>query len=42
MDLYLFREGTHRRLWTMLGAHPRTLDGDEGAAFAVWGANATA
>jgi 1,4-alpha-glucan branching enzyme len=40
MDLYLFREGTHRRLWTMLGAHPRTLDGDEGVAFAVWAPNA--
>jgi 1,4-alpha-glucan branching enzyme len=39
-DLYLFREGTHRRLWTMLGAHPRTLDGDEGTAFAVWAPNA--
>ena len=41
MDLYLFREGTHRRLWTMLGAHPRTVDGDEGTAFAVWAPNAT-
>jgi 1,4-alpha-glucan branching enzyme len=41
MDLYLFREGTHRRLWTMLGAHPRIVDGDEGTAFAVWAPNAT-
>ncbi|HET9012495.1 MAG TPA: 1,4-alpha-glucan branching protein GlgB, partial [Gemmatimonadaceae bacterium] len=41
MDLYLFREGTHRRLWTMLGAHPRTVDGDEGTAFALWAPNAT-
>ena len=40
MDLYLFREGTHRRLWTMLGAHPRTVDGDDGTAFAVWAPNA--
>ena len=39
-DLYLFREGTHRRLWTMLGARPRTVDGDEGVAFAVWAPNA--
>jgi 1,4-alpha-glucan branching enzyme len=41
MDLYLFREGTHRRLWQMLGAHLRTVDGDEGTAFAVWAPNAT-
>jgi 1,4-alpha-glucan branching enzyme len=40
MDLYLFREGTHRRLWTMLGAHLREVDGDEGTAFAVWAPNA--
>ena len=30
MDLHLFNEGTHRRLWTMLGAHLREVDGDEG------------
>ncbi len=40
MDLHLFNEGTHRRLWTMLGAHPRTIDGDEGTAFVVWAPNA--
>jgi 1,4-alpha-glucan branching enzyme len=40
MDLYLFREGTHRRLWEMLGAHLREIDGDEGTAFAVWAPNA--
>ena len=40
MDLYLFSEGTHRRLWTMLGAHLRTVDGDEGTAFVVWAPNA--
>src|SRR5205085_12080475 len=40
MDLYLFNEGTHRRLWTMLGAHLETVDGDEGTAFAVWAPNA--
>ena len=39
-DLYLFREGTHRRLWEMLGAHLRTIDGDEGASFVVWAPNA--
>ena len=40
MDLYLFREGTHRQLWKMLGAHVRTMEGDEGTAFAVWAPNA--
>jgi 1,4-alpha-glucan branching enzyme len=39
-DLYLFREGTHRRLWEMLGAHLCTIDGDEGASFVVWAPNA--
>ncbi|MEO7454702.1 MAG: 1,4-alpha-glucan branching protein GlgB, partial [Gemmatimonadaceae bacterium] len=28
------------RLWTMLGAHLRTVEGDEGAAFVVWAPNA--
>ncbi len=36
MDLHLFNEGTHRRLWTCLGAHVRHIDGDDGIAFAVW------
>lgn len=40
MDLYLFNEGTHRRLWTMLGAHLRTVEGDEGTAFVLWAPNA--
>ncbi len=40
MDLYLFNEGTHRKLWTMLGAHLRTVEGDEGTAFVVWAPNA--
>jgi 1,4-alpha-glucan branching enzyme len=40
IDLHLFNEGTHRRLWDMLGAHPRTMDGVAGVAFAVWAPNA--
>ncbi len=40
VDLHLFNEGTHRRLWEELGAHPMTLDGVEGVAFAVWAPNA--
>ncbi|GAA5063898.1 1,4-alpha-glucan branching protein GlgB [Nocardia callitridis] len=39
-DLHLIGEGTHQRLWEVLGAHPRhytTLDGDVfGTSFAVW------
>ena len=40
LDLYLIGEGTHRQLWTVLGAHPRTIDGVAGVAFAVWAPNA--
>jgi 1,4-alpha-glucan branching enzyme len=39
-DLYLFNEGTHFRLYDVLGAHAGT-DGDrEGTWFAVWAPNA--
>jgi 1,4-alpha-glucan branching enzyme len=40
VDLHLFNEGTHRRLWRKLGAHVRTIDGVRGVAFAVWAPNA--
>jgi len=36
VDLHLFNEGTHRRLWEKLGAHPTIVDGVAGVAFAVW------
>jgi 1,4-alpha-glucan branching enzyme len=39
-DLYLAGEGTHRRLWECLGAHPRVLEGAPGVSFAVWAPNA--
>ncbi|HMQ14885.1 MAG TPA: 1,4-alpha-glucan branching protein GlgB [Phycisphaerae bacterium] len=39
-DLYLFNEGTHRRLWEVLGAHERTVDGVQGVSFSVWAPNA--
>ncbi|HVT01967.1 MAG TPA: 1,4-alpha-glucan branching protein GlgB [Thermoanaerobaculia bacterium] len=39
-DLYLFNEGTHRRLYEKLGAHPMTHDGVEGTYFAVWAPSA--
>jgi 1,4-alpha-glucan branching enzyme len=40
LDLHLFNEGTHRRLWEVLGAHPRTIEGVSGTAFAVWAPSA--
>ena len=40
VDLHLFNEGTHRRLWEKLGSHLRTVDGVAGVAFAVWAPNA--
>ena len=40
VDVHLFAEGTHRRLWTKLGAHPRTVAGVDGVSFAVWAPNA--
>ena len=40
MDEYLLGEGTHKRLWQVLGAHPITHEGAEGVHFAVWAPNA--
>ncbi|HEX5580303.1 MAG TPA: 1,4-alpha-glucan branching protein GlgB, partial [Gemmatimonadaceae bacterium] len=40
LDLHLFGEGRHRRLWEMMGAHPATVDGVAGTRFAVWAPNA--
>lgn len=52
VDTYLFAEGRHERLWTMLGAHVRQYDDPlgsttpgeslSGTAFAVWAPNAHA
>jgi 1,4-alpha-glucan branching enzyme len=42
LDLYLFGEGTHRRLWEVLGAHPEQRDGVSGVRFAVWAPHARA
>jgi 1,4-alpha-glucan branching enzyme len=42
LDLHLFGEGRHRRLWEVLGAHPRVHDGLPGVSFAVWAPNARA
>jgi 1,4-alpha-glucan branching enzyme len=40
LDLHLFNEGTHRRLWETLGARPVDVDGVAGTTFAVWAPNA--
>ncbi|MBO0747365.1 MAG: 1,4-alpha-glucan branching protein GlgB [Acidimicrobiaceae bacterium] len=42
LDLHLFGEGRHRRLWEVLGAHLKVHDGMAGVAFAVWAPNAQA
>jgi 1,4-alpha-glucan branching enzyme len=39
-DLFLFNEGSHFRLYDKLGAHPATVDGQPGTAFAVWAPDA--
>jgi 1,4-alpha-glucan branching enzyme len=40
IDEYLIGEGTHRRLWTALGAHVMHHEGVWGTHFAVWAPNA--
>jgi 1,4-alpha-glucan branching enzyme len=44
LDLHLFAEGRHERLWDVLGAHVRGYDTPtgtvEGTSFAVWAPNA--
>ena len=34
-DIYLFKEGTHSRLYEKLGSHAMAVDGRDGAHFAV-------
>src|SRR5438552_7270330 len=40
MDLHLFGEGKHERIYEKLGAHVITHEGKRGVAFAVWAPNA--
>ncbi|HEU0214236.1 MAG TPA: 1,4-alpha-glucan branching protein GlgB [Jiangellaceae bacterium] len=40
VDLHLIGEGRHERLWDVLGAHVRSIDGATGTVFAVWAPNA--
>ncbi len=39
LDLHLFNEGRHWKLWELLGAH--VLAGDKGVRFTVWAPNAS-
>jgi 1,4-alpha-glucan branching enzyme len=39
-DIYLFKEGSHFRLYEKMGAHPMTVGGASGTFFAVWAPNA--
>ncbi len=41
MDEYLLGEGTHKRIWQVLGAHVREHEGSQGTHFAVWAPNAS-
>ena len=42
LDLHLFAEGRHQRLWEVLGAVPRVHEGVAGTSFAVWAPRASA
>jgi len=39
-DIYLFKEGSHFKLYNKLGSHILTVEGIEGTYFAVWAPNA--
>ena len=41
-DQYLFGQGTHYDLYNKLGAHPMTVEEEEGVYIAVWAPNAAA
>ena len=40
LDLHLFHEGSHNRLYQKFGAHTGSIDGRPGTHFAVWAPNA--
>ncbi|MBB5632466.1 1,4-alpha-glucan branching enzyme [Cryobacterium mesophilum] len=42
VDLYLFGEGRHEKLWKVLGAHHRPHEGIDGTSFSVWAPHARA
>ncbi|MEM9220208.1 MAG: 1,4-alpha-glucan branching enzyme [Cyanobacteria bacterium P01_F01_bin.150] len=40
LDIHLFAEGNHHRIYEKLGAHPTEVNGVAGVYFAVWAPNA--
>ncbi|MEJ2467640.1 MAG: 1,4-alpha-glucan branching enzyme, partial [Campylobacterales bacterium] len=40
LDIYLFREGTHTKLYEKMGSHVMERGGVTGVYFAVWAPNA--
>ncbi len=40
LDLYLFAQGDHHKIYEKLGAHPMEVNGVKGVYFAVWAPNA--
>ena len=40
MDIYLFKQGTHTKLYDKLGSHAMVHEGKSGVYFAVWAPNA--
>lgn len=40
LDIHLFAEGNHHRIYEKLGAHPIEIDGVKGVYFALWAPNA--
>lgn len=41
LDMHLFAEGNHRRLYEKMGPHPIIHEGVSGSSFAVWAPNAS-
>jgi 1,4-alpha-glucan branching enzyme len=41
LDIYMFKQGNHFRLYEKLGSHLITVDGETGCRFAVWAPNAS-
>ncbi len=39
-DIYLFKQGSHFKLYDKLGSHSMTVDGMQGTYFSVWAPNA--
>ena len=40
LDIFLFKQGSHHRLYRKMGGHPLVVDGTSGTWFSVWAPNA--